>query len=550
MISDKLYRLAFEYKKTKLWKSLWETELFAVKLSDDRIGYISVMGSGGEHLALSLYIGDEGFCSFRRLVKPNAFLLSPLKMHEFCLQQDCMQCSLESKDLLGRDEYEEAKSYARKNGIKIAGKNAYPMFRKYLPNRIPWPLQAEKDQEDLCEALAAAIELSRLLKEKKKAALGLEELKDGTKEIPLLEYRDNGYVLGKTPIPPEQPQKVPEPKISNDIALASLKKMKRTGVWECEIIRFPQPIQNTPDEIPFFPVLLLAVEASDGYLLQVEPVEHYEEHPEELLNQFVDALIQEEICPLKIKAHDERTYAFAKSLCKKLKIAIEIEEDLPALEEAEEEFLEHFDMTEEEQMDELDNILYDILNTADGRQIDSLPDELLQILEVLGNQEIPGGNIIDLTKDRKLSKIPPKQIGPDQSFVISVSLGSGCYRHIRISGNSTLFELHYTILEAFDFDDDHAHAFFMDNALWSDRDSYYVRGMESPDRTTDAYTLNQAGLCKGKKFKYLFDFGDEWVFQCKVLQVLEEDTTQAKIVKRKGKAPEQYPDWEEDEDWD
>ena len=63
MISDKLYELAFAYKKTKLWKILWESELFAVKFSDGRIGYISIMGNLGEYCALGLYIGEEGLNS-------------------------------------------------------------------------------------------------------------------------------------------------------------------------------------------------------------------------------------------------------------------------------------------------------------------------------------------------------------------------------------------------------------------------------------------------------------------------------------------------------
>ena len=47
-----------------------------------------------------------------------------------------------------------------------------------------------------------------------------------------------------------------------------------------------------------------------------------------------------------------------------------------------------------------------------------------------------------------------------KSYVVSVSLGTGCYRHIRIGDQETLDRLHELILDAFDFDDDHAHAFF------------------------------------------------------------------------------------------
>ena len=38
-IPDSLYDLAFQYKETRLWKKLWDSELFAVKLDDGSIGY-------------------------------------------------------------------------------------------------------------------------------------------------------------------------------------------------------------------------------------------------------------------------------------------------------------------------------------------------------------------------------------------------------------------------------------------------------------------------------------------------------------------------------
>ena len=40
-----------------------------------------------------------------------------------------------------------------------------------------------------------------------------------------------------------------------------------------------------------------------------------------------------------------------------------------------------------------------------------------------------------------------------RSYVISVSLGTGCYRHIQLSKTATLYKLHEAILEAFEFVD-------------------------------------------------------------------------------------------------
>ena len=59
--------------------------------------------------------------------------------------------------------------------------------------------------------------------------------------------------------------------------------------------------------------------------------------------------------------------------------------------------------------------------------------------------------------------------------------------------------------------------------------------------------LGRLGLEKGDKFKYLFDFGDEWRFQCRVMQELEEKTRYFRVIKAVGDPPAQYPDWDDEE---
>lgn len=126
------------------------------------------------------------------------------------------------------------------------------------------------------------------------------------------------------------------------------------------------------------------------------------------------------------------------------------------------------------------------------------------------------------------------------SYIISVSAGKGCYRHIRISAAATLFELHEAILDAFGFFDDHAHAFFMDNHLWSETGGYYAEQIDEESRYTCDFTINHLDPAAGTSFKYVFDFGNEWVFQCKVLQVLDALCEAPTVVRRVGDSPEQY----------
>ncbi len=134
-----------------------------------------------------------------------------------------------------------------------------------------------------------------------------------------------------------------------------------------------------------------------------------------------------------------------------------------------------------------------------------------------------------------------------KSYVISVSLGTGCYRHIQISAEATLYKLHKAILDAFGFEDDHAHAFFMDNRLWASQAVYCYPKSEPGDYSTKSHKLEKFRLQKGDKFKYVFDFGASWEFQCKFLRDADEALKSPKIIRSVGEAPEQYPAYEEDD---
>ncbi|MDO4544263.1 MAG: hypothetical protein Q4C01_06885 [Clostridia bacterium] len=147
----------------------------------------------------------------------------------------------------------------------------------------------------------------------------------------------------------------------------------------------------------------------------------------------------------------------------------------------------------------------------------------------------------------------------DSSFVFSVSVGVGCYRHIRVPVTATLENLSEIILCVFNFENDHAHAFFMDNRAWSQADCYYCEEADGQGtkRHTCDYRLYQV-MAAGSKFKFVFDCGANWEFSCTVLREtegipqLEDDEEHEEgefvfeILRIKGKAPEQYPDWDDE----
>ena len=145
MTRDKLYEAAFRYKKAGPWKKLWDSEVFAVKLKSGEIGYVSIMGRNGEYNALGLYIGEEGVRSYLLLTDMDRYSGSEFRDHELLLRQKCLQAALGSKDELWPEEVEEVRAYAKKNGIRLSGRYAFPQFLKYEPGRHPWRVKTQAD---------------------------------------------------------------------------------------------------------------------------------------------------------------------------------------------------------------------------------------------------------------------------------------------------------------------------------------------------------------------------------------------------------------------
>ena len=138
-----------------------------------------------------------------------------------------------------------------------------------------------------------------------------------------------------------------------------------------------------------------------------------------------------------------------------------------------------------------------------------------------------------------------------KSYVLSIKVGKQCYRHIQVSEKLTLKTLHGIIQESFEFDDDHLYAFFMNNKVW-DNSEQYVCPQDDLDGArgyADKTKLSSLGLKKDMKFLYLFDYGDEWWFQIKVLRVLDEEIKDYEVLKRVGYVS-QYGDDEYEEDYE
>ncbi|MBR0369003.1 MAG: hypothetical protein IJH86_11505 [Clostridia bacterium] len=390
MIPERLFELAFLYKKARLWKRLWDSQIFGVRFSDGEIGYCCVMGMMGELNAIAVYPGQSGLDSLRILhdaPAPEDELASMEKIHS----EDCLMLSFNNKSRLNARDLEDVAAYCRRNGIDypLRGKNAYPQFERFRPGYVRWFMEDEADQRRMIEALEAAIAVSdRLaLEMKTPEMLGLFEGAPYDREIPLLTRADAAYRWEAFPLPPRAPVEWPPIVIDDELSLARLQKAPRKGEWAIRLFRFVNPLTDSSqedvsfDELtkpPFYPWAMLIVEIKTGFVLSSVLCDDPEDY-----TQFFGMKLTEAVAnfgmPKRIVVLDDCTEQAMRRFCDQFGVRLERKKRCKALTEALNSLLAH--MTAEEEDDGPDDLLGETMEML--RQPDvvaALPDEFLKMI--------------------------------------------------------------------------------------------------------------------------------------------------------------------------
>ena len=120
-------------------------------------------------------------------------------------------------------------------------------------------------------------------------------------------------------------------------------------------------------------------------------------------------------------------------------------------------------------------------------------------------------------------------------------------RVIEIPETSSLYDLHSYIQEITEFDNDHLYLFFAGRSH-TNKKILFSEGPAnpySPGKYIDV-KLNQVYPIKGLKLYYIFDFGDNWVFEIRKSRkkkMAEVNIQYPRIIEQTGKNPDQYGDW-------
>jgi hypothetical protein len=139
------------------------------------------------------------------------------------------------------------------------------------------------------------------------------------------------------------------------------------------------------------------------------------------------------------------------------------------------------------------------------------------------------------------------------TYIFRASLKAKLYREIEIDGDSSLADLAEAIVAAFDFDFDHAFGFYSKlTGRYHDSPEQYelFADMEDSDShagSVERTKISQAFATVGKKMLFVFDYGDEWLFQVHLTALGEKAPKMRypRMAAAKGEAPSQYPDEDE-----
>jgi hypothetical protein len=130
---------------------------------------------------------------------------------------------------------------------------------------------------------------------------------------------------------------------------------------------------------------------------------------------------------------------------------------------------------------------------------------------------------------------------------------SECVRVIEIKSTATFLELHEAIQAVVDFDNDHLFEFYI--GRHPENIAYTIGGERDWDTFNPVRTYRNIRISSvwplptGMKLYYLFDFGDQWLFQINKTRhkdkLIQPGIVYPRVIEARGKNPEQYPDWEE-----
>jgi hypothetical protein len=132
-------------------------------------------------------------------------------------------------------------------------------------------------------------------------------------------------------------------------------------------------------------------------------------------------------------------------------------------------------------------------------------------------------------------------------FRIYLEEDDSVYRDVVIRHTQSFYDLHETILKAFEFDNKHQATFYRSNDNWQRGREItldkYERPYKAPPLLMKDTTIGSEIKDPNQKFIYVYDFTKNWGFLVELINVSKEENpkiTYPSMIRKEGIGPSQY----------
>ncbi|MBP3359326.1 MAG: hypothetical protein J6N52_00605 [Clostridia bacterium] len=312
-----LYEIASEIKEMKPWEYFWDMDI--INLTDEDV-YITVLGRGGETYGVSVYEGEKGFDKFKLLVCQQELNISP---HMAMYMQDNLTCYWGDREELSKKQRDIIKEL----GYKYRGKNQWLYFISHKTDYMPYNFDSDEvgKMTKYLSGLKNALELYF----KERPQIDFEQdymLCYSDKEKKITGKKTDFFDFGFNGI-----------QIADNIDLLNdLKKLPKTiGTLEIDILPMFVTINDKSYDRPANPSMSMIVDKKSGMVMAAAM-----STPETgIFGNFANTIVSTFFrygLPKRINICNSITGSLLEELCDILGIKLGYEDELPAIEEAEE----------------------------------------------------------------------------------------------------------------------------------------------------------------------------------------------------------------------
>lgn len=326
-----LYQAASEFKRASPWEWMDNEDLFAVENpSNGEVGYCSILGSGREEFGLGIFLGEEGYDRYTKLMAEE---VEPEDFEESVMARLISMLFVDRDVLQKRD-----RDVIRSLGLQFRGRSSWPFFRSQRPGYVPWFLEKE-EVIFLTTAIHQALVIAQRVQNSE-----LDLLERETENLVLTLCHRGGKWLEEWRRPnmpnsnSESPMETIDPVTEAQLHLLRSRAGELGGTWEFDISMLPLPIGSSSDR-PYFPSCFLAVEKKLGLIVGTNLTKPWLNLSEKR-KAFIQILEKADELPREVRIKSDKVKRIVEPITSILGINLRVA-SLPMLEEAKASLYDH-----------------------------------------------------------------------------------------------------------------------------------------------------------------------------------------------------------------